>query len=410
MHFLFIHQNFPGQFQYVAPALAADSTHDVRAFILAQNTVAHWNGVRLLPYAVPRGSTPGIHPWVADLETKTIRAEAMFRAALALRQQGYRPDVIVAHPGWGESLFVKDVWPSAVLGLYCEFYYHAVGADVGYDPEFASSDPGEACRIRMKNINWELHFPVAAAGIAPTRWQASTFPEPFRSKITVVHDGIDTTRLVPNKHIQVTLNKNFVLTKQDQVVTFVNRNLEPCRGFHVFMRSLPALLQKNKKAIILIIGGTDVSYGVKPENADSWKDVFANEVREKIAPADWRRVFFLGKLPYEQFVAILQLSTVHVYLTYPFILSWSLLEAMSIGCAIVASDTQPLQEVISDKETGKLVDFFDHENLANEICALLANPELRKKLGKAARAFAVAHYDLKRICLPRQLQWIDSLR
>lgn len=408
MNILFIHQNFPGQFKHLAPALA-QAGHRVTAFTLQSTEEGAWQGVNLVSYAVHRGTTPNVHPWVVDFETKTIRSEACFRTALRMKAQGYSPDVIIAHPGWGESLFLKEVWPEARLGIYCEFYYHRYGADVGFDPEFPVTDPGEPCRLRLKNLNNLLHFEVADGGISPTQWQASTFPEPFRDKITVVHDGIDTQALAPNPKASLTLNGHLTLTKQDEVITFVNRNLEPYRGYHVFMRALPEILKRRPKARVLIVGGDDVSYGARPESGQKWKDIFAAEVRPQISDADWQRVHFLGNIPYQYFIPLLQLSTVHVYLTYPFVLSWSLLEAMSVGCAILASDTQPLHEAIRDGETGRLVNFFDHPALTDEVCALLEDPLARQRLGQNARQFAQTNYDLKTVCLPKQMAWVEAI-
>ena len=408
MKILFIHQNFPGQFKFLAPALVKQG-HTVVAMTMQKTEAKEWQGVRLAPYTATRGTTPKVHPWISDFETKTIRAEACFRAALRLRAEGLNPDLIVSHHGWGESLFLKDVWPQAKLAIYCEFYYHPRGADVGFDPEFPAEDAGEVCRLRLKNLNNLLHFEVADAAISPTHWQASTFPEPFRSKITVVHDGIDTEAVAPNLAVTLTLNGNIKLTRADEVITFVNRNLEPYRGYHIFMRALPELLKRRPQARVLIVGADDVSYGARPAEGKKWKDIFASEVRPQISDADWARVHFLGHIPYQHFIPLLQLSTVHVYLTYPFVLSWSLLEAMSVGCAIVASDTQPLREAIRHNDTGRLVNFFDVPGLANDVCALLDHPVARQRLGANARAFAQANYDLKTVCLPRQLQWVQGL-
>jgi glycosyltransferase involved in cell wall biosynthesis len=417
MKLLFLHQNFPGQFKHLAPALAAQG-HEVVALTLQKVPETTWHGVRVMPYAVARGTSPTVHPWVADFETKVIRAEAAFRAMLALKAQGFAPDAVIAHPGWGESLFVKEVWPATKLGIYAEFFYHPHGADVGFDPEFPSTDPqGEACRLRLKNLNHLLHFDVADAAISPTHWQASTFPEPFRAKITVVHDGIDTDAIAPNPSVSLTLTTQaggqITLTRQSEVITFVNRNLEPYRGYHIFMRALPEILERRPNARVLIVGGNEVSYGARPDpqryGNRPWRQIFIDEVRPRIPDADWARVHFLGNVPYQHFIPLLQLSTVHVYLTYPFVLSWSLLEAMSAGCAMVASDTQPLHEAIRHDETGRLVQFFDIAGLANEICALLDDPAARQRLGANARAFAQAHYDLQRVCLPRQLEWVTTL-
>ncbi len=408
MNILFIHQNFPGQFKFLAPALVQQG-HQVRALLVNKTDAQTWEGVTLVPYLTQRGSTPAIHPWLIDFETKTIRGEACFRAALALKDGGFTPDVIIAHPGWGESLFLKEVWPSAKLGIYCEFYYHARGADMGFDPEFVATDAGEVCRLQLKNLNNILHFEVADAGISPTHWQASTFPEPFRSSISVIHDGIDTAYLLPNPAASLTLNGQLTLTKADEIITFVSRNLEPYRGYHIFMRALPALLKQRPQARVVIVGGDDVSYGARAEAGTTWKSVFIDEVRAQIADADWQRVHFVGHIAYVPFITLLQLSTVHVYLTYPFVLSWSLLEAMSIGCAIVASDTSPLREAIVHDETGRLIDFFDQHALVDEVCQLLEDATLRERLGNNARAFAIKQYDLKTCCLPKQLAWVQAL-
>lgn len=408
MNILFIHQNFPGQFKFLAPALVQQG-HTVVAMSMQKNAATEWQGVKLVPYAPVRGTTPNVHPWVSDFETKTIRAEACFMAALKIKNEGFNPDLIVAHHGWGESLFLKEVWPNTKLGIYCEFYYHSSGADVGFDPEFPFMDKGEACRLRLKNLNNLLHFEVADAGISPTQWQASTFPEPFRSKISVVHDGIDTDIVAPNPKVSLSINGNITLTRADEVITFVNRNLEPYRGYHIFMRALPEILKRRPNARVMIVGGDDVSYGARPEGGKKWKDIFIEEVRGQISDADWGRVHFLGNIPYQYFIPLLQLSTVHIYLTYPFVLSWSLLEAMSAGCAIVASDTQPLHEAIRHNDTGRLVNFFSPSALAGDVCALLDDPAERSRLGNNAREFAKAHYDLNRVCLPRQLEWVRGL-
>lgn len=413
MNVLFIHQNFPGQFKHLAPAMARRG-HNVVAMTMRKEQPAAWQGVRLVPYVGARASTQGMHPWLIDFEAKTIRGEACFRAALQLKAEGFTPDVIVAHPGWGESLFVKQAWPHARMGIYCEFYYKDAGADVGFDPEFPNADPdADACRLRLKNLNNLLHFETADAGLSPTRWQASTFPEPFAGRIAVFHDGIDTQVVKPRADVGIQLAPGRVLTRQDEVITFVNRNLEPYRGYHVFMRALPELLRRRPHAQVLIVGGDEVSYGAPPSPAKygfkTWKDVFAHEVRPRIPDADWARVRFIGKLPYPQFVGLLQLSRVHVYLTYPFVLSWSLLEAMSVGGAIVASDTAPVREVIRHDETGRLVDFFDGAALVDQVDRLLDDAPARERLGRNARAQVQAEYDLHSVCLPGQVAWVESL-
>lgn len=413
MNILFIHQNFPGQFLHLAPALAKQAGTQVVALTMRQVQPGIWSGVRVVPYRPTRSTNREIHPWVADFETKIIRAEACMRACLELSQQGFKPDLVIAHPGWGESLFVKDVWPATKLAVYCEFFYQAKGADSDFDAEFQSPHTADACRIRLKNAIYDLHSGLVDFAISPTEWQRSTFPEPWQEKITVIHDGIDTEAVAPNIEafikIKTKAGEELTLTRNDQVITFVNRNLEPYRGYHIFMRALPELLSKLPKVRVIIVGDNDVSYGAAPPAGKTWKDIFIDEVRPQLCDPDWARVHFVGKLPYPAYVNLLQISTVHVYLTYPFVLSWSLLEAMSAGCAIVASDTAPVREVITDKEDGLLVDFFDSAALAGQVAALATSPaKKRELLGRNARNKAQERFDLLKVCLPAQLAFVKQ--
>ncbi|UYV39644.1 glycosyltransferase family 4 protein [Rhodobacteraceae bacterium D3-12] len=409
MKILFIHQNFPGQFKHLAPALVAQG-HQVITLTLRVDKPAKWKGVQMLPYKITRQSGQALHPWVVDLDTKVTRAEACFNAATKLAKAGFTPDVIVAHPGWGESLFLKDVWPDARIGLYCELYHQAAYPHTGFDPEFQPEiSATEPLRLRMKNLNNHLSFAMGDAGLSPTKFQADTFPNSFRDRITVAFDGIDTDMLVPNPAASLSLKDGPTLTRDDEIITFVNRNLEPYRGYHIFMRALPRLLRERPNARVLIVGGDEVSYGARPPQGKTWKQIFIDEVRGSIPDADWARVHYLGRIPYDQFVSLLQVSRVHLYLTYPFVLSWSLFETMSVQGAIVASSTDPVRELVTHGETGRLVDFFDGDALVDETCALLDDPDERARLGKAAREHVVANYDLKRICLPAQLKWVHDL-
>ena len=403
-----LHQNFPGQFLHLAPALV-EREHEVHALVLRKEVPAEWSGVHLHSYAPARGNAKGIHPWLLDLESKTIRGDAVFRKCLQMRDDGFTPDIVLAHPGWGESLFVKDVWPDAKLGLYCELHYSETGNDVNFDPEFINTDPGNVCRLRLKNVNNQLHFDIADAAVSPTEFQANTFPETFRSKISVIHDGIDTQRIAPNLNVTFEVNSELTLRQSDEVITFVNRNLEPYRGYHVFMRALPQILKSRPNAQVVIVGADGVSYGKRAPDGKTWKQIFLDEVHGQIAPDDWARVHFVGTLSRFQFTQVLQISSVHVYLTYPFVLSWSLLEAMSVECAIVASDTAPVQEFIQHDKTGVLTPFFDQKQLVDNISLLLDNPEKRAEMGKAAREEILRKYDLKTVCLPNMLDWVEAL-
>lgn len=409
MNILFIHQNFPGQFKHLSVALARQG-HRVTALTLRVKERMSWNGVDVIPYAIGKRPEQQTHPWVLDFDSKVTRAESCYRAARKMRDAGYTPDIIISHHGWGESMFLRDVWPTARMGIYCEFYHLTDYPHVNFDPEFPTADAeSDKLRIRMKNINNHLHFDVAQLGLSPTRFQADTFPKGFRDKISVIHDGIDTRMLVPKPDVTFPLDTGQVLTRDDEVITFVNRNLEPYRGYHIFMRALPRLLKERPQAQVVIVGGDGVSYGGHPPKGKTWKQIYIDEVRGQISDEDWARVHFLGRIPYPRFITLLQVARVHLYLTYPFVLSWSLFEAMSCEGAIVASSTAPVVDALDHDKTARLVDFFDIDALVQETVTLLDDAGLRQRLGRTARDCIVKNYDLGTICLPRQLAWVSEL-
>lgn len=410
MKILFVHQNFPGQFRHLAPALRARGD-EVRALFIEGKGLA---GIEQQRYKPARGNTPGVGPLLHDFESKTIRGEACARAALAWARQGYAPNLIIAHPGWGEALFLKDVWPSARLLSFLEFYYDADGADMGFDAEFQPrlDDLSEArlldrARLRCRNAANLLQLETMDWGYCPTEWQRSTFPANHQHRISGVFDGVDTDGVRPNPKARVEIAQRGLSFKPgDELITFVNRNLEPYRGYHQFMRALPEIQRLRPQAYTLIVGGDETSYGAKPPGGGTWRQKFLDEVKDRL---DMSRVIFVGKLPYPVFLQVLQVSACHVYLTYPFVLSWSCLEAMSAGALVVGSDTQPVREVIAPGRNGLLVDFFDRQALAHAVADVLAHPKKYLALREHARATVVGRYDLKSVCLPRQLQMVDAV-
>ncbi len=402
MKLLFVHQNFPGQFPHLAPALEARG-HEVLALTDEHNKRA--SPVRTLRYKSPdkvEVSTPLGRSYVENCARGLMAA----RGARALRdRRGYAPDLIVGHPGWGETLFLKEIWPDARLLVYAELMYRTRGHDVGFDPEFDTGD-----NARFSTVARSAHLiqgiVQADAAIAPTRYQAESFPPELRGKITVVHDGIDTGRVRPDPGASLNLPDGGVLRAGDEVLTYVSRSLEPYRGFHIFMRALPEVLRARPDAQVVVIGAEGVSYGGRPPGYDSWKPRILAELGDGI---DLSRVHFLGRVPYDTYLSVLQVSRVHAYLTYPFVLSWSLTEAMSAGCNVVASATEPVQELIVDGENGRLVPFFDVPGWsAALIRALQGDPEA-DRLRRAARATIVNAYDLQTHCLPRQIELIEAM-
>ena len=405
MRYLFIHQNFPGQFRHVAKALADDPINEVVGIGEVRNLKDRPSlhpHIRVLTYQPHGQSGKDTHHYLRDFEGHLRRGQAVVRLLQRLKQEGWSPDVVVAHPGWGEGLFLKDVYPNARHLQYFEYYYHGTGGDVGFDPEFPST-LDDRLRVRIKNSTQLQSLMACDQGISPTQWQKRCYPDVLQPKIQVIHEGIDTDIVKPDPGGWMDIDGQRFCAG-DETVTYVARNLEPYRGFHSFIRALPKLQALRPNARVLIVGGDDVSYGKRLAEGKTYRQLNCDEVRDQV---DWRKVVFLGKLPYADYLKVLQVSAAHVYLTYPFVLSWSMLEAMSAGCLLVASDTAPVKEVIEDGENGLLVDFFDTGQLANSIADALANPDKYLSMRRRARETVLASYDLKTICLPRMLALLN---
>ena len=387
MNILFIHQNFPGQFRHIAQSLAQEGKHQVLS--LCEEHAPGLPGVEKTIYKPSRKGTPGIHAYLAGTEMHVIRGQSVARALVALKQRGYKPDVIVAHMGWGEALYPKDIYPDVPLVTYFEFFYHAEGADVGFDPEYPMT-LDDRLRIRTKNITNLLSLDAADTGISPTAWQGSLYPTEYQPKIRLIHEGINTDIAAPDPKAWLELPSGLRLTKKDEVITYISRNLEPYRGFHIFMRAVEKICQRRPNCQVLIVGGDEVSYGQKLPPGETHREQMLKEVK-----IDAARVHFMGKIPYAQYLKILQISSAHIYLTVPFVLSWSMLEAMSAGCVVIGSATPPVEEVIEHEVNGLLVDFLSPDQIADAVDTVLNDKKRLQGIGKAARETIIKHYNLQ---------------
>lgn len=401
MRILFIHQNMPAQYAHLAAHYGRNPANEV-VFITRRKGV-DIPGVRKIRYDLPRQPRTDAHHYVKFLDEQLLYGQAVVRQLMDLKKQGFRPDVICAHSGWGEALFLKDIYPDAPLLIYAEYYYRGQGSDVGFgNPSFDDLDV--ICRTRARNTHLLLSLEAADWAVTPTRWQWAQHPEAMRPRISIIHDGIRSNVCVPDPDARLTLPDGTILSRNEEVITYIARNLEPYRGFDRFMRALPELLRRRPKAHVVLVGGDETSYGSPPGDARNWREKLLAEVR--IDPA---RVHFVGRVPYAYYLTVLQVSRVHVYLTYPFVLSWSMLESMSVGCCLVGSATPPVQEVLTDGVNGALVDFFDGGVLVDRICSLLDDPETRERYRVEAREFAIRNYDLDTVCLPRQIALIERV-
>ena len=403
MNILFVHNNLPAQFRNLIRTLAGDPS--VRMAAIGSPSSRAMRGVELHKYHLNSADVSATHPFARRFDLECRRAEQVLYCLSSMAASGFIPDVVFAHPGWGETLPLRTFFPKARIVVYCEFFYGVEDRDVGFDPEFPVAGLDGHVNLHLKNATTLLALSDGDRGLSPTPWQRSTFPIQLQEKIDVIHEGIDVDLVAPDAEARFQLPDGRELTRKDQVVTFVARNLEPLRGYHVFMRALPGILRKLPRAEIVIIGGDGASYGMKPPNGRSWKQMFLEEVESDI---DMKRVHFAGNLPFRRYLSGLQVSSAHVYLTYPFVLSWSLLEAMSAGCVVIASDTAPLQDVI-DGKNGILVPFFDTDELALRVIEAVSKPRRHTAMRERARDFVRDRYDAQRICVPQMLELIEGL-
>jgi glycosyltransferase involved in cell wall biosynthesis len=405
VNILFVHQNYPGQYKHLLKWLAGRGGHRI-VFLTQRGQVPDARDHRIIRYEPAHKAAEDAYALSRDYESCTAAGLKVANLCRRLDRDGFRPDIVIGHAGWGETLFLKEVWPDAPVLAYFEYFYSAVGGAVGFDPEYPISDQMPFIMAARNATQW-VALGSCDAGQTATRWQFNRYPQPFQDKIAVVHEGIDTEALKPDPAAELGLGRlDRPLTRADEVVTYIARNLEPTRGFHIFMRALPDILARRPEARILIIGGDEVSYGRKSTHPGGFRGELMAEVGDR---ADWSRVHFLGRVPYEGFRRVVQVSRCHVYLSVPFVLSWSLLEAMAMGATIVASDTAAIREVLRDGVNGRLVDFLKPAQLADAVCEALSAPADFAALGKAARATVVRDYDLARVCLPAQARLINTL-
>jgi glycosyltransferase involved in cell wall biosynthesis len=384
LKFLFVHQNFPAQFLHIVRHLVAAKRHEV--VFISEPNVNEIAGVRKVPYAHPPLDIKDTHIAARELDNGVRRAEAVYRTAVGLRHLGYTPDIIIGHHGWGEMLNLRDLWPDAPMLGYMEFYYQHDRADVGFDPEFPAN-PLDFPRIRAKNAVNHIALNLGAAGQTPTQWQLSTYPAWAQPNIDLIWEGVDLQMCSPDPAVRKTTLKigDLTIKPTDKLITYVSRDLEPYRGFHIMMRALPDLMRARKDIKVVMIGGDGVSYGAAPHQGGNWRDVMLAEVGKNIDPS---RMIFPGRVAYSTYLSALRRSDAHVYLTYPFVASWSMREAMAIGCAVIGGDTEPVSEFITHGENGLLTPFLEPKALATTILGILEDKALNRSLRENARAYA----------------------
>jgi glycosyltransferase involved in cell wall biosynthesis len=400
MKILFLHPNFPAQFRHLAAALAQDKRNQV--VFGTTRKEGQMTGIYKVLYSPSREVRPETHHYVRTLESAVLQGQAVYRIAEQLKEKGFVPDVVYGHSGWGPTLFMKDAFPQSKLLCYFEWFYRARGSDADFDPsEPLTAD--DVARIRIKNAPILTDLYSCDRGLSPTNWQRQQFPPEYQSKINVLHDGIDTNYFQPKPGAKLVLpSLNLDLSQSDEIVTYVGRGMEPYRGFPQFMEAVALLQQRRPKCHVVVVGEDRVAYGRSLPDGKSYKQFML----EKLS-LDLSRLHFTGPLPYNQYLQVLQASSVHIYLTRPFVLSWSMLEAMSVGCLLVASNTPPVAEIIRDGVNGLLVNFFSPQEICDRTEEALNNREKMTVIRAKARETIVNNYDLAKL-LVKHLQWIKT--
>lgn len=400
MNILFSHRNFPAQFRHVLIELAKDSKNKI-VFLTSRKDTPNIKGVTKVIYKTKREVPDNTHNYLRFYEESIIHGQAVAEAAIALKNQGFVPDVIYGHT-WGNTMFMKDIFPEVPLICYFEWFYNSEGADVGFDG--AVQNENARAKTRCKNSHLLVDLYSCDKGISPTFWQRNQFPKEYHDKIEVLHDGIDTDFFVPNEEVKFKVpGSELELSCNDEVITYATRGMEPYRGFPQFMEAAEKLLKRRPNAHVLVGGEDRVCYGQKLPEGQTFKKLMLEKL-----DLDSSRLHFTGTLPYNEYLKLLQVSSAHVYLTYPFVLSWSLIEAMSVGCPIVASNTKPVLEVIKDGHSGLLVDFYDIDAIVGKVEYILDNQDEVKSIRGNTRKTAVEHYDLKML-LPKHINMIRTI-
>lgn len=408
MRILLVHPNFPSQLRSIAAALSGNPAHEVAFLTMAEQ--GEMPGVRKILYKPKREPAPQTHHYIRPFEAAILQGQAAYETMLEEKQKGWIPDLIFGHAGWGPTLFLKDLFPGTPLALNFEWYYHAHGTDCDFDPSDPVTADDEA-RIRIKNACLLSELASADAGLCPTRFQYEQYPAHLRQRLIISHEGIDTNFFKPDPEEKLILPKptpdnpdnKLDLSGHPEIVTYATRGMEPYRGFPQFIEAAHLLLRQRPNVQIVIAGDDRVAYGKAAPEGTSYKQMMLEKF-----PLDEERVHFVGSLPYGEYVKLLKCTTAHVYLTRPFVLSWSMLEAMSCEGLVVGSDTAPVQEVITNGINGLLVDFFRPDQLAQTLNNILDRPRDFDLIRKKARETVLARYDFGS-CLQQRLAWLSSL-
>jgi glycosyltransferase involved in cell wall biosynthesis len=397
MHILFIHQNFPAQFGHIAAYLIRQK--HFRCTFVSQHPTGMVDGIERIQYHLRGGATEQTHYSSRTFENAIWHSHAIYDA-LAQRPE-LKPDLVVAHSGFHSTVLLRELYDCPIIN-YFEYYYLTRGADMDFRPDFPCPVINRL-RARIRNAHLLLDLEECDAAYSPTRWQKSLFPATYQQKIRTIFDGIDTSFWRPLGTVARQIG-TWNIPEGTRVVTYVSRGLESIRGFDVFMKVAKRLCERRHDVIFFVVGDDRICYGGDAEftGSKSFKQwVLARD------DYDLSRIVFTGLLPTLQLVQLFALSDLHIYLTTPFVLSWSLMNALACGVTVLCSNTPPVREMVQHGKNGLLVDFFDVEGLVEQAEKVLNKPEEFRGLGQAGGEMINNHYSLD-VCLPRMLHLYED--
>jgi glycosyltransferase involved in cell wall biosynthesis len=398
MKILFAHRVYPGQFRNLLTCLAADSRHQVK-YLAYQLHDPPLPAIEVGRYEPSRRPHESVHPCMSSTEQAILFGQAAYRIAVRFKNQGFEPDLIFGHSGWGPTLYLQDLFPRAVCLSYFEWFYRSRGSSHGFHPNIPLTADFEQ-QIRTKNVPILLDLVTSQAGVTPTQWQQQQFPAEFRHKIEVIHDGVDCEFFSPQSQGLHLPRVGLDLRGKSQIVTYVATGMEPMRGFPEFMKAVSRLQRYCPQCEIVVVGQDRTEYSNPLASGKTYRQLML-----ELFPFDLSRLHFPGRLSLEEYREVLRASSVHVYLTFPFILSWSLLEAMACGCVLIGSATPPVEEVVQEGQNGLLVNFFDIPGLAEKIAGVLENPTTYLPLRSNARETVLQRYEAREM-LRRQMDFV----
>jgi glycosyltransferase involved in cell wall biosynthesis len=376
---LFVHPSYPGQFGHIARALTAE--HGDECAFVCEESHEDDDAVRKIAYE-PRGPERPTGYLIQDFESALSHAQGVYEA-LEPHRSSLAPDLVVGHADWGSSLFVPELFPDVPVIDYVEYFHHPHGSAIDFRPDFPPAER-TVLRHRVQNAAVLLQLESCSAAYTPTSFQHGLLPERYRSKVRIIHDGVDTS--IWHRSFEPGSTSGGT-----RIVTYVARGFEAMRGFDIFMRVAKRICDARPDVVFMVVGSDEVVYGNDLEHVEG------GSLKEHVLRQDdydLGRIRFLGWLPREELVNVLSLSDLHVYLTSPFVLSWSLLDAMACGCTVLGSDTEPVREVIEDGTNGLLRDFFDVTALADAALEVLDEPARFRHLGEAAERTIRERYAL----------------